>query len=131
MRVERRIGLVVLLAVWAGGASGGPAETRQAFLKLIDRPRVDLAADESRSQADGLARIDFSFSSEPSQRVPGILLEKSAETRKPAVIVLHGTGGKKEGELGYMKQLAAHGFAAVSIDARYHGQRGGQPDYNA
>jgi dienelactone hydrolase len=129
LAAARRAGLVLLLAL-ASTTLADPSETRQAFLKLIDRSRVDLAAKESSSESDGLLRVDFSFASEASQRVPGILLVKPGEGRRPAVIVLHGTGGKKEGELGYTRQLAARGFAAVSIDGRYHGERGTPADYN-
>jgi dienelactone hydrolase len=43
------------------------------------------------------------------------------------VIVLHGTGGSKEGkrEGETMAALAAKGIIAVAIDARYHGGRAG------
>ena len=47
------------------------------------------------------------------------------------VVVLHGTGGKKEGELPILKRLANAGFIAVSIDGRFHGERGNSASYNA
>src|SRR5258708_430675 len=74
--------------------------TRAAFLKMLDRPRVDLAATEEGQGAEGdLARIRFTYASEAGQRVPGILLKAAGDARRPAVIVAHGTGGKKEGEM--------------------------------
>jgi dipeptidyl aminopeptidase/acylaminoacyl peptidase len=109
-------------------------ETRAAFLKLIDRPKVPLSARESPSAADDPNRITFSYATESGQRVPGILLKPAAaagDARRPAVIVAHGTGGKKESELPLMKQLVAAGFIAVAIDARFHGERGAPADYNA
>src|SRR5262249_6471679 len=46
-----------------------------------------------------------------------------ASGRSPVVIVLHGTGGNKEGQLPLVRELAAKGFVAVAIDGRYHGER--------
>jgi dienelactone hydrolase len=39
------------------------------------------------------------------------------------VIVLHGTGGNKEGQRGWLEKLARKGMIGVAIDARYHGER--------
>jgi fermentation-respiration switch protein FrsA (DUF1100 family) len=110
--------------------------TRAAFLAMIDRPRVALAAEESfQTSKDGIDRHRFTYASEAGQRVPGILLAKpdilNDGKRHAVVIVLHGTGGKKEGELGTLTTLATDNFIAVSIDARYHGERGNQTAYNA
>jgi predicted esterase len=55
----------------------------------------------------------------------------SDQERHPAVIVLHGTGGKKEEQMDWLKDLAGRGFVAVAIDARYHGERGDPAKYNA
>ncbi len=104
---------------------------RSEFLKLIDRPRVELSPKIEQMTAGDLIQIHFSFASETSQRVPGILLKQPGERRRPVVIVMHGTGGKKESELKTLTELAAKGFVAVAIDARYHGERGTQADYNA
>lgn len=116
-----------------------PAETRAAFLKLIDRPRVDLATKQEAAPADpadaGLLRINFSYASEAGVRVPGILLKDPARNgRLPAVIAAHGTGGKKESQLALMRKLAKRGFVAVAIDGRFHGERTsgkGTAEYNA
>ncbi|XWW46558.1 alpha/beta fold hydrolase [Fibrella sp. USSR17] len=103
---------------------GTVAATRSAFLQMIDRPRVPLAAAvKVLPNADGLTQEHFSYASEQVQRVPGILLKKPDLGRRPAVIVLHGTGGNKEGQLGLLKTLAAQGFVAIAIDGRYHGER--------
>ena len=57
------------------------------------------------------------------------------QKRRPAVIVLHGTGGTKEGARSWLEELAAKGFIAVAIDGRYHGERSrggtGTVAYNA
>jgi len=100
--------------------------TREAFLKLIDRPRVDPKPDLGEPEDDGeLKTIRFSFLSEENERVPGIVIHPSHPNtgKLPCVIVLHGTGGSKEGEILFMKAIAKRGCAAIAIDGRYHGER--------
>jgi dienelactone hydrolase len=101
------------------------AHTRADFLKVIDRPRVPLAPEVKQLvNTSGLAQIHFTFASEASQRVPGILAKSPDSTgRRPVVIALHGTGGNKESQLSLLKDLADQGFIGVAIDGRYHGER--------
>jgi predicted esterase len=111
-------------------------DTRAALLSIIDRPRVPLASDEKPMNPLGdLARFHFTYASEAAVRVPGLLLAKPAiladGKRHPVVIILHGTGGRKEAELATLKDLAEADFVAVAIDGRYHGERGKLADYNA
>ena len=101
------------------------ADTRADFLKLLDRPRVAPAVEiKETSSTDGLAHYAFSYAADADNRVPSILVKSpSAVGRRPVVIVLHGTGGKKEDEIPFMTELARAGFVAVAIDGRYHGAR--------
>ena len=100
------------------------SNTRAAFLKLIDRQRVALEpVVEKRPDIDGLTQEQFTFAAEKQERVPGILLKKAGSERQPVVVVLHGTGGTKEGQLSVLTTLANQGFVAVAIDGRYHGER--------
>jgi dienelactone hydrolase len=103
------------------------AATRAAFLKLIDRPRVPLAPEvRSRTDAD-LTAEDLSFAVQAGERVPTLLIKRQdASGRRPVVIVLHGTGGNKEGLAGRLRELAKRGFIGVAIDGRYHGARATQ-----
>lgn len=104
---------------------------RARFLKLIDRPQVPLQATEQPvAGAANVREVAFSFDSEMGQRVPGLLVAPAAETgRWPVVIVLHGTGGNKEGVRPLLRRFAARGVMGVAIDARYAGERsGGSPD---
>jgi dienelactone hydrolase len=120
-------------------ARPAPAASRQAFLKLIDRPRVEPEVEENQMPAPpGMLQSHVVFSSQADQRVPVLLLKPDGikpGTKLPVVIVLHGTGGKKEGNLGLMKTLAGKGFMAVAPDGRYHGERcakgSGTADYYA
>jgi dienelactone hydrolase len=100
-------------------------DPRATFLKLIERKRVPLSA-QVRVRPDG-GRYNaehFTFASEAGERVTGILMAPASATgRRPVVIVLHGTGAKKEEQLGLLRTLADRGFTSVAIDARYHGER--------
>ncbi|MBL9190423.1 MAG: acetylxylan esterase [Opitutaceae bacterium] len=118
-----RLPLAVLTLALACAAHA--ADTRAAFLKLLDRPLVPVAAEVGAPAAKGgLAEIAFSFSSEATQRVPGLLIKSDTATgRRPAVIVLHGTGANKESQRTLMAELARDGFVAVAIDGRHHGAR--------
>ena len=110
------------------------SEVKSAFLKQIDRPRVALDAKvESSSTDESGTRIEnVRFASEKKadgtiERVPTLLVhpKEGKPGRRPAVIVLHGTGGNKEGTRDWLNALAKRGIIGVAIDARYHGERSG------
>jgi dienelactone hydrolase len=75
----------------------------------------------------------FTFAAEAGERVPGILMRPASAGRRPAVVVLHGTGGNKDSQAPLLKQLAEKGFVAIAIDGRFHGERSkartGSADY--
>jgi dienelactone hydrolase len=99
-------------------------QTRAVFLKIVDRPRVELAPEVKDLPADdNLVHQHFTYASGADQRVPGILIKPSGDTKRPVVIICHGTGGKKESQISLMKQFCGKGFIAVAIDGRYHGER--------
>src|SRR4051812_41456207 len=101
-------------------------DTRAEFLKLIDRPKVPLDPhlDDPVELADGMHQAHFTFTSEAGVTVPGIVIHPAqAGAKMPCVICLHGTGSKKESNLGLMKKLAQRGCIAVAIDGRGHGER--------
>jgi fermentation-respiration switch protein FrsA (DUF1100 family) len=104
-----------------------PAATRAAFLKVLDRPRVEPALEERVVEsAGGLTQLHLSFASEAGQRVPCWLVKKTGvDGKRPAVIVLHCTGGCKEDSLGLARTLAMKGFVGIAMDGRYNGERAG------
>ncbi len=119
-----RLPLAVLALLLACAAPA--ADSRAAFLKLIERPRVALAPEAAPPvEKDGLVEIAFSFSADAHNRVPGILIKPAASApgRRAVVINLHGTGGNKEGQRTLLVELARAGFIGVAIDGRYHGAR--------
>jgi dienelactone hydrolase len=122
----------VLLLLAPRADAPPPAEVKSSFLKLLDRPRVPLDAKVEASDADrGFVVERASFASEKKadgtiERVPTLVVRPTDDTkRRPAVIVLHGTGGNKEGMRPWLNELAGRGFVGVAIDARYHGGRSG------
>src|SRR3954454_5079226 len=121
-KIEHLASLIIVCFVGAGAFG---ADARSDFLKLINRPKVELVPRVEPSQTtDGIEQFEFSFAADAAQRVPGILLKPSSTAgRSPVVITLHGTGGAKEQMLPLMRELVARGFIAVAIDGRYHGHR--------
>ena len=78
--------------------STAPAEKRAAFLKLIDRPRVEPApvVRPMTASAPGVVQEHISLTVDTAQRVIGIIVKpEGSKGRLPVVIQLHGTGGQK------------------------------------
>jgi dienelactone hydrolase len=129
--------LLIVSPAWSQDVSPGspkpPSRVRADFLALLDRPRValDAKSKEDRPPALGLAseRVDFAVetrSDGTTERVPALIVRpesSKAGEKLAAVIVLHGTGGSKEGSRGWLEQLARRGILAIAIDGRYHGGR--------
>jgi dienelactone hydrolase len=113
------------LSAWADGA----ADTRAAFLKVIDRPRVAANAELAElAPVEGLRKYHLWFHSEAGERVPAYLLLPDVAVfkgRRPVVIALHGTGGNKDdGQIAELARKAAKaGFIGVAMDGRFHGER--------
>jgi dienelactone hydrolase len=134
------ISLLALQAAATAVADGDAFGTRAAFLHVIDRPRAALKPELAElPPVDGLAKYHLWFNSDATERVPGYLLLPDAvkfKGRRPVIIVLHGTGGTKEGgEIANIARKAAHaGFIAAAIDGRFHGERtkagSGTVEYN-
>jgi dienelactone hydrolase len=109
-----------------------PDKAKAAFLKLLDRPRVPADVKEGVGLASGaIAVSEWSFASEKKadgtvERVPVLMVVPAgAKGKLPVVIVLHGTGGSKEGVKSWLTDFAAEGIIGIAIDARYHGARSG------
>ena len=108
-----------------------PAKVKAAFQELLDRPRVPLDPQVVVSKTDdaGMFEEKLTFATEKKtdgqiERVPMLLTKPPSKGKRlPCVIVLHGTGGNKEGQRGFLSELAKRGFIGVAIDARYHGER--------
>jgi dienelactone hydrolase len=108
-----------------------PDEVRAAFKKQLDRTTVplDIRKQGAKKDPDGNPLERLSIASEKKangkvERVPLLVVRpQKARGRRPAVIVLHGTGGNKESQLPWLSKLAGKGIIGVALDARYHGER--------
>jgi dienelactone hydrolase len=107
-----------------------PAEVRAAFLKQLDRPKCELDAALADKNAEGgfvTELLTIATERKPSgviERMPILLVRpEKIEGRLPAVVVLHGTGGTKDGQKNLCRELAKRGIIGLAIDARYHGER--------
>ncbi|HEV7609072.1 MAG TPA: acetylxylan esterase [Steroidobacteraceae bacterium] len=138
-----RLFAAVLLALQLSGAAfadSSPPDTRAAYLRVVDRPKAALRPELTEmAPVDGLKKYHLWFYSDATERVPGyLLLPDSAKFKgpRPAVIVLHGTGGTKDsGQIAELVLKAARaGFIGVAIDGRFHGERtkagSGSAEYN-
>jgi len=110
----------------ARGGAGG-ARLLYAFRKSFERPRVPLdVVVVSTETRDGLLRERVTVASEAGVRVPLLVFSSAGDKkRRPAVVCLHGLGGRKEDFTGTLEELARRGFVGVALDARYHGDRAG------
>ena len=132
------LALQVAFPAWADGSA---ADTRAAFLKVIDRPRVALKPELTEvAPVEGFKKYHLWFHSDADERVPGYLLLPDARSFKgprPVVIALHGTGGSKDGGeiTNILLKATRAGFMGVAIDGRFHGERTqagtGAVEYNA
>jgi dienelactone hydrolase len=108
-----------------------PADTRRELLKIVVPKPTPLAPEAKPGEPLGdFLRETVTITSEPGQRVSMLILRpKDAEPRRrPAVVVLHGTRGRKERMEDWLREIAARGFVAVATDARWHGE-GASGDY--
>ncbi len=115
----------------AGAEPLPPAKARVALLKLLDRPKVpaDIKNEGKPEEKNALVYHNWSFASEKKpdgtiERVP-VLMVAPAGAKKPlpVMVVLHGTGGSKEGVKSWLEDFAKEGVIGIAIDARYHGSR--------
>jgi len=103
-----------------------PAQVAADFKKMLDRPRVDPQPSFQVIKTDSLIIEQGYIYSEANEKVPMLIYKPvSAKGKLPAVIFLHGTGGKKdEGRItNFLYQLTKRGIIGVAIDARFHGDR--------
>jgi len=125
--------LLILARPAVAQEPAAPAEVKRAFLALIDRPRVPLEAMAQGGDGDPGHHVEsVSFATERKadgavERVPALVHTRTGvgPKKRPAVILLHGTGGNKEGMRPWLNDLADRGFVAIAIDGRYHGDRAG------
>ncbi|MGV3723818.1 MAG: alpha/beta hydrolase family protein [Actinomycetota bacterium] len=125
-----RCAAIALTFLAAAAATADAAQTRTEFLALVRPKSAPLRSTVERLAPTGdLIREKVYFQSEPGQRVAMLVVRpKNASRRRPAVLALHGTRGRKEGMEPWLTELAGRGFVACATDARWHGELA-QGDY--
>jgi pimeloyl-ACP methyl ester carboxylesterase len=79
-----------------------------------------------RDLSDGLVEERFQVESVHGARVPGVVVYAAdSPAPRPALLIAHGlNSGKDDNRLVMLRHAwARHGFACVSIDAPFHGER--------
>lgn len=107
-----------------------PEKAKAALLKLLDRPKVEPNVKQIAKRTDSdFTHELWAFSSEKKadgtiESVPVYQVSPAnAKGKLPVMIVLHGTGGRKESVQSWLEDFAKKGIIGVAIDARYHGTR--------
>jgi predicted peptidase len=105
-----------------------PAKVAADFHKILDRPKIDPRPFFERIANDSAIIEKGYIYSERDEKVPMLIYKPISNNKAkayPAVIVLHGTGGRKDDReiRNILYQLTKHGIMGVAIDARFHGER--------
>jgi len=105
-------------------ASGG-LMSQQDLLKYYEYEQsLHLnASEEVLVRESGYKVLKVYFDSVNGERVPGLLSLPEKEAKVPCVVFPHGYGGNKDDILAGAGLIANEGYAVISIDAEYHGER--------
>lgn len=155
VRPHQKIALGLGLAWLAAPAVSWAQTGATPDLVAIDRPAFEIMRDffeydrampldarvTERVEAPNYVREKIVFSGPRDRRVPGFLaMPADGNAPHPCVLLLHGIGSSKEdwwkddsfptgGAL--TERLLASGFAVLTLDAEYHGERLGHNDYES
>lgn len=97
---------------------------------------VDQAAAAPADVTDGVSLEDVVIAGEDGLPISGTFYTNgardtaSAEAPQPGVILLHMNGRQRGDWDSFGRQLAQHGYAALAVDMRGHGETGGQRDWD-
>lgn len=125
--IQRRIFVLVALLFVSRAWADAPTSAREAFLKLIDRPRVDPSpVVKDLEPLKSATQQHITITTEPGQKMPFLFIKPDATKpgqKLPAVLVLHGTSSRKESNRALAARFAANGIIGIAPDGRYHGER--------
>ncbi|MBN1347821.1 alpha/beta hydrolase [candidate division KSB1 bacterium] len=100
--------------------------TRNAFREFYQYDRtlpLDARVLASKPE-NGFVMEKICFKSVHDQTVPALLaLPKHGDKPYPCVLILHSASGKKENMRRWMEVMIGAGYAAMALDAQYHGER--------
>lgn len=97
------------------------------FKALLQRPLVDAKPSFTVTATDSMQVEKGSIYTEATEKMPVVIYKPviKGQSKFPVVIFLHGTAGNKDADYvkAVLMPLVKRGIMAVSIDARYHGER--------
>jgi len=131
------VSLLALVLVLAQAQTPATSQQAEEIAPYIPNPDLSLASwlayDKELplkpertvlQENDKLVVYKLYYNSVHNQRVPAIYaLPKTGKAPYPAIVFLHGYHGDKEDILEFAPLLTALGYACISIDAEYHGER--------
>ncbi|MBS1567503.1 MAG: dienelactone hydrolase family protein [Bacteroidetes bacterium] len=101
------------------------ATVAKDFKRMLQKP-VPVFRPSLQQQATDSVLIEKGFiHADEHELIPLLVYKPLSAGRHPAVIVLHGTGGRKDGAdiKDILYRLTKAGITGIAIDARYHGER--------
>lgn len=121
--------LLLFLTSLVVGVAGAPrvsyysAEEDFSEFYVYDKS-IPLNATEELIRDEGVCKIyRVYFNSVNGERVPSLVSIPTGSGRFQCIVFLHGYGGSKEDMLSFAGLIAAEGYAIISIDAEFHGER--------
>ena len=126
--VLRTVLLCLAATAWClTGTAAAPADSNKTVPLYRTAHDAPLRATEKLLEAaEGHTKLRIEFNGIEGDRVPGHLyLPKKPDGRRPAVLVQHGIGDKKQAEYIFhcCRLLAEQGVVALAIDAPRRGER--------
>ncbi|MEM4461736.1 MAG: alpha/beta fold hydrolase [Candidatus Bathyarchaeia archaeon] len=127
----RRLSLILIVAVsiivylYLTGFYVSYNSYSEDYLALYDYDKsIPLNIDERLVADTDIYRLyKVYFDSVNYVRVPALFMIPKTVGKAPCIVFLHGYGGSKEDALAVIDIAAAEGYAFISIDAVYHGER--------
>ncbi len=99
----------------------------RSFVTLLQRPDVAANPSFQATATDSVLIERGTIQAEANEAIPVLIYKpvRTASTKLPVVICLHGTGGSKDQNdiRQLMMRFVKKGIMAVAIDARFHGDR--------
>jgi cephalosporin-C deacetylase-like acetyl esterase len=113
---------IIVLPVWLLHA--GVASDDCTAIYDYDSSVPPVVEQQTLLEDDTMVEYSLLLHSSNDELVPALLsVPKKNGGPFPVVILLHGYGGEKEDMIEAAEPLAQRGYAAVAIDAQYHGDR--------
>jgi alpha-beta hydrolase superfamily lysophospholipase len=125
--IKRLVLLFAAIAILLGGSAAVGAMLGSGILHPYRKPvTADNIAIADRAFAEVHAtRADFEVAASDGAKLRGWKV-RAENPNGDWVVIYHGVGDNRCGQIGYAQFLLAHGYGAVIMDARAQGESGGE-----